>query len=221
MVIGFWTSSRAAQVPRLCPRHGNMLEALDQQEAIRVETDMAARAIGPSKEHQAQLEAIRARADAMFREATLPKSPMMAAPVQPTAPAQEFALGPGPLLNGNSVPPNLPIIAPAVPMEPQASPPVPNAEPPKAANPTLGSYACGSCTFRGMKPDDLIEHIKRAHPGPGEITLGVQPPDPTVGTVQGALEAAKAPPTPGAKVSFPCPTCQKPVMTGETHACSG
>jgi hypothetical protein len=39
------------------------------------------------------------------------------------------------------------------------------------------------------------------------------------GTMEGAKEAALAPPTEGAKVSYPCPTCGKEITTGDVHAC--
>ena len=71
--------------------------------------------------------------------------------------------------------------------------------------------------------------------GPGPLTnenyvtppppLPVCVPDPSAvyrappGTVEGALEAAKMPDTPGAKVEYQCPLCGKEVATGDVHAC--
>jgi len=39
------------------------------------------------------------------------------------------------------------------------------------------------------------------------------------GTIEGALEAAKAPPTEGAKVDVICPLCGEVTVTGEVHCC--
>lgn len=39
------------------------------------------------------------------------------------------------------------------------------------------------------------------------------------GTVQGAIEAAKAPPTEGAKIMMNCPLCGEQFLTGQVHAC--
>ena len=40
-----------------------------------------------------------------------------------------------------------------------------------------------------------------------------------VGTMEAALEVATMPPTEGGKVSYPCPSCGKEVVTGDVHAC--
>ena len=39
------------------------------------------------------------------------------------------------------------------------------------------------------------------------------------GTMEAALEVATMPPTEGGKVSYPCPSCGKEVVTGDVHAC--
>ena len=39
------------------------------------------------------------------------------------------------------------------------------------------------------------------------------------GTIEGALEAARMPPTEGGKVVYNCPLCGEQAVTGEIHAC--
>lgn len=216
MIVGYWASSRSQQVPRLCARHGQVLERLDQQEELRLATEAAIRHVQPSEEQQLVIASIRAKSEELMKrvqQAALPALPLtLPAPIPKPAPAatEGFVLGPGPLLNGQTAPPNLPVIAPPIADQTPVQPPFPIAEPPKTAATAPAGFPCGSCDFRGPTLDSLLLHIKHQHPSPAEV-----------GTVQGALEAAKAPPVPGAKVSFPCPTCQKPVETGEIHACSG
>ena len=102
---------------------------------------------------------------------------------QPTLPG-EFALGPGPLTNENTV---------------TAQPPLPVAVDPAAP-------------YRSQAVTGIVPPL----PSIVEVTEITQAKP---GTIEGALEAAKMPPEPGAIVSYPCPSCGVEVKTGDVHAC--
>ena len=179
MVAGYWTASRGGQGARFCERHGAMLETMDLQEAARAEAEAALRAAEPSSDYEVKRAAIRARAEALLKavHGAPPVPPLMIPPIAPLAPAAStpqptsFVLGPGPLLNGQTTPPNLgPVAPPLAAIEPMA-PPVPNAEPPASVDASAGPLRCGSCGIRCARAHDMVEHIKHDHPSPGELPL--------------------------------------------------
>lgn len=187
LIVGYWITSRQNTVPRICQRHMNILVGLDDQEDQRIERERVAqeaareaaqKAVERASElpecYQQQVTEFQRRrklvGDAMVvqpppmrvNEPIIPFEPPVAPTPAPVAINGDFALGPGPLTNENTITPHPGLMVTETPQQP----------------------------------------------------LHAQP-----GTIEGALEAARMPPTTGGKVAYTCHLCGKEAITGDVHAC--
>jgi hypothetical protein len=99
LVVGYWVATRRTEgvVVRLCEKHMNVVNALDGQEEARIAAEKARPVDHQLDPHfQARLAEVNQRKEQLIASAA-PK-PIVAAP--PPSPVP-FALGPGPLNNGN------------------------------------------------------------------------------------------------------------------------
>jgi hypothetical protein len=230
LVIGFWLHRNLENtVPRVCEKHMAIISLLDQQEEARIAAEQTAalaasqqkpvvnasevvrmaRVLAPNPatvqmQHssgqtlqQQQIADLQAHQRQLI--ADLPQPPLQPA----------FSLGPGPLTNENSTPVQAPTS-----LEPNLVAPYTGVVPPNAA-PTGSGQAL---------LDELVQK-NAANPVKPQVTEQnanweqVITPTAKPGTPEGALEAARMAPAPGAKVTAPCPLCGIPVVTGEVHIC--
>jgi hypothetical protein len=150
LIIGYWLGHIDTDIS-VCERHESILKFISKQETTQQSP------VEPSTHSSVQQH---------LNPLYIPFRP----PTPPTPPIEPFIIGPGALVNGNSL---------------TNQPPLPVEADPSAI------YREAAARATSAKP----------------------------GTVEGALEAAKAAPTEGGKVSYNCTLCGASVMTGDVHAC--
>lgn len=210
LIVGYWLASRAKSVPRVCEQHMSILTLLDQQEERRIEAEREIeeaerKAAKPHlPEHlQLQVDQLQERKQAIATEVVSQLQPL---------------------------PQILDAVVPSFVVKPQ--PPV-ISHPSRTSNNTEpGRLETPEEVFQ-LGPGPLTnENVITPHPplpveadpsAPYRNQINAIKPPPKAkakpGTMEGALEAAKAPPVEGAKVVHPCPLCGKEVATGDVHAC--
>jgi len=211
LIVGYWIATRQRSVARICEKHMNILTLLDQQDERRIEGERAAeeaalKAAEPKLPEHLQLQVTQLEERKQAVVTSVNTAPHQGTPQPITVPVVTldvpvplpapvpvatggFQLGPGPLTNENVI---------------TAPPPLP------VPVDTVAPYRA---------------QINGIAPPPTSTPVTTEPPKETkakkakVGTREGALEAALEPPTEGAKVTYPCPSCGKEVTTGDVHAC--
>ena len=205
LIVGYWIASRSTTVPRICEKHMNILTLLDQQDERRIEVERitreaAIKAAEPKlPEHlQLQVDQLQERKESIIADVSNHLAQQVAQP-HLSAPVVSF---PQPL----PIPPSTPVASGGFQLGPG---PLTN-ENVITAPPPLPVYTDPAAPYRAQI--DAIE--------PPNIELPTVTGKAKPGTREGALEAALEPPTEGAKVTYPCPSCGKEVTTGDVHACN-